>query len=263
MENKLEKQVSLDVLLPADLPLPGQRIAMAANVLSHLSDKYFSSFFLQDCLAKGDREKFASAGFEKISSQQELETEAKSMNLDIQLIESCRNPQSIHSQSLFADILIMSFLAEGNNLLDFFITDKFLDRVGCPILFSFGNFHIPEEIIFLFDFEPSSLTALKSFASIFGDRLHAVKVTIVTASPEDENAIFFEKCLIKYAQKIFTDIGVIPVGAFQAEENLMTLVSKAPNPWLIMGKMTLPFLDHHRTLLKKNPFSIYSFNLNQ
>ena len=259
MESKIEKGVQLDVLLPADLPLPGQRLTMAADVLSHLDNKYFFSFFLQDCIAKVDREKLTS-GLVKMSAQKKLETEAESMNLEIQLIESCRNPQAIHSHSLLADILIMSFMSEDNSLLDFFIADKFLDRVACPVLLSFGNFHIPEEIVFLFDFDPTSLTALKSFVSIFGDRLNAAKVTIVTTSPVDENAIFFEKCLIKYAQRRFADIGVVPVGAFQLEENLIALMSKADSPWLIMGKMALPFLDHHRSLLKNGAFSIYSFN---
>ncbi len=260
MENKLSKEVYLDILLPADLPLPGQRITMAANVLSHLANKQFSSFFLQDSLIKGDREKFIGAEFEKERVMQEMETGAKAMDLEIKSIESSRNPQVMYNQSLFADMLIMSFLADENNLLEFFISDKFLDRIGCPVLFSFGTFNIPEEIFFLFDFELSCLTAFKSFVSFFGDRLSAAKVTIVTTSPVDENAIFFEKCLIKYAQRRFADIGVVPVGYFQLEENLMSLVSKVHNPWLIMGKIALPFLDHHRILLKKSPFSIYSCN---
>ena len=252
--------VHLDVLLPADLPLPGQRITLAANVLSHLNLKQFSSFFLYDSLAKADREKLPAPCLEKADALQEMEAGAKSLNLEIRQLEPSRNPQLLHHQSLFADILFMSFLTADDHLPGYLISSKFLDRVGCPVLFSFGNSGIPREVFLYFDFEPSCLVAFKSFASIFGERLQEAKVTIATTSPPDENAIYMEKCLIQYAQRKFKDVGIIPAGSLQIEENLISWTSQVHNPWLIVGKMGLPFIDHHRIALTKNPFSVYSCN---
>ncbi|MEQ8302417.1 MAG: hypothetical protein RIB47_03415 [Cyclobacteriaceae bacterium] len=246
--------MNCNILLPADLPLPSQRILGAAKALSHLEHKSFSAFFLQDYFGKGEKSK--SDYLAKIDVQVALQQEAKILSIDFEFLNYYRNHLSLNYQSSFADLLVLS----GSQISEEPFPEKFLELIECPTLLYFDSFTIPDEIVFLFDQDKASLAALKSFISLFGDLAKGKRITIITVSPGDDEDINYEKCLVNYVQKEFDDVGIVPMQRYDLEEEVLKMLSKLEAPLLIAGKPAIALIENKMSRLAKYGISVYYSN---
>ena len=129
-----------------------------------------------------------------------------------------------------------------------------------PTLLYFDSFTIPDEIVFLFDQDKASLAALKSFISLFGELAKEKRITIITVSPDDDEDINYEKCLVSYVQKEFDDVGIVPMQRYNLEEEVLKMLSKLETPLLIAGKPAIGLIENKMSRLAQYGISVYYSN---
>lgn len=248
------------ILFPVDFQPTSVHLADYARFFAHL-DKSFTGFFLKD-FVKQQKGKPVSEG-DKSSLQTSLEEEAKHLNLDVNFIKSQPNGNTLLNQSKFADLVLINPVTKDNvNKLTQSFPDHFFEEIGCPIFISEGLLDPYEEILVLFDYDQSGLAALKSFLSFFGKISRKKKVTILTVSPDDAPEIHLEKYLVSYLQKIFDDVGIVPMSNRDLSGQLINFASKLSKPVLIMGRAALNLLkdnelaskvaNHHMSIFYSN-----------
>jgi hypothetical protein len=243
-------------LLPVDFSANDFRMEDHAKTFKHLGEKHFSAFFICDYIHK----KIDPVKYDRSALQRKAETSAKKLKVDLKFIPCPGSLPSLWYQSRFADLLILSPLtgdsaASVRALYD----EKFFDDFGCPVFLSGNAPADDEDIVFLFDNDPSGLTALKSYLGLFGGVSANKKLTIINISSVEGPGIYFEESLIHYLQRIFTNVGILPMNKADIERNLIEFAAKATRPLLIMGKSARSLLDHASThgSLTMNNISIY------
>lgn len=97
-------------------------------------------------------------------------------------------------------------------------------------------------MIFLFDYDLSGLEAMKSFMYLFGNIASDKKLTVITVSPDDESGVSFEKSLIDYLQRSFTNVGILPMARAELSKKLVQFACRENRPILIMGRKALDLL---------------------
>ena len=249
------------ILLPVDFSAHGPRMEEVAKIFSHLADKRFSAFFLRDYGTQGSLHSPA-AEVEKLYMKLALQSEATSLNLELKFLNDQNGLLALANQSRFADLLLLDPLNEVGTISLGELPVDFFEKMHCPLLLANDMTHEYEEIIFLFDYDLKGLAALKSFHALFGEVSHRKKFTLVTVCPDDEPGIFFEKSLVSYLQGVFENVGIHPMSRINLTENLVSFVSTAKKPLLIMGQSALALLEN-KTLadrLMKNETSVYYSN---
>lgn len=249
------------ILFPVDFQPSQIHLADYAKLFAHIDKKSFTGFFIRDFVKQAK----SKSGNEpdKATIQTSLEEEAKTLNLDMSFIKSQANTNSLVNQSKFADLALINPITHENisQLIKAF-PDHFFEEVGCPIFISEDLLNPYEEILVLFDYDQSGLAALKSFLSFFGKQSSHKKVTILTVSPDDAPEIHLEKYLVSYLQKIFNDVGIVPMSNRDLASALVSYASKFNKPVLIMGRAALHLLndstlavkmaDHHMSVFYSN-----------
>jgi hypothetical protein len=255
--------VKKNILFPVDLQPSRYHLSDYARLLSHVDRKSFSAFFLKDFVKPSKSKTAGSSDQDKLSVQNTLQEEAKSLEVEISFINSQPNANSLLIQSKFADLAVISPITHENicQLIKSF-PDHFFEEVGCPILLSEDIIKPYEEILVLFDYDQSGLAALKSFISMFGKVSGDKKVTIITVSPDDAPEIHLEKYLVSYLQKIFHDVGIVPFSRQNLTDQLVSFASKLNKPLLVMGRAAVSLLkdnqlakkvvDHHMSIFYSN-----------
>ena len=250
------------ILFPVDLKPSSVHLSDYVNLLSHVEKKMFSAFFVKDFVKPSKK---GSAGFEedKTAVQNSLQEEAKKLDMDINFISGQSNASGLMNQSKFADLAIICPITHDNigKLIQSF-PEHFFEDIGCPILLSEDLLQSYEEILLLFDYDQSSLAALKSFLSMFGKISGNKKVTIITVSPDNAPEIHLEKYLVSYLQKIFKDVGIVPFSNKNLADQLVAYAEKLNKPLLVMGRAGVNLLkdnhlatklaDHHMSLFYSN-----------
>lgn len=250
------------ILFPVDFQPSQIHLAEYAKLFAHIDNKSFTGFFLRD-FVKSAKSKSVCNESDKSAIQTSLEDEAKSLNLDMSFVKSQTNSNSLVNESKFSDLALINPITHENigQLIKTF-PDHFFEEVGCPIFISEDLLHPYEEILVLFDYDQSGLAALKSFLSFFGGQSSNKKVTILTVSPDGAPEIHLEKYLVSYLQKIFSDVGIVPMSNRDLASQLVTYASKFNKPVLIMGRAALHLLndsdlatkmaDHHMSIFYSN-----------
>ncbi len=200
---------------------------------------------------------------DKTALQNSLQDEAKTLDIDINFINSPSNSSGLMNQSKFADLTVISPITHDNmgQLIQSF-PDHFFEEMGCPIFLTEDLAHSYEEILVLFDYDQSGLAALKSFLAMFGNVSHNKKVTIITVSPDDAPEIHLEKYLVSYLQKVFDDVGIVPFSNKSIIDQLVAYAEKINKPLLVMGRAAINLLknnllatklaDHHMSIFYSN-----------
>lgn len=250
------------ILFPVDFQPSQVHLADYVKLFAHIDKMSFTGFFLRD-FVKQTKSKSGNNEPDKAAIQSSLEDEAKTLNLDMSFIKSQANSNSLVNQSKFADLALINPITHENigQLVKTF-PDHFFEEVGCPIFISEDLLHPYEEILVLFDYDQSGLAALKSFLSFFGKQSSNKKVTILTVSPDDAPEIHLEKYLVSYLQKMFSDVGIVPMSNRDLASQLVSYASKFNKPVLIMGRAALHLLndsdlatkmaDHHMSIFYSN-----------
>ncbi|NJN41339.1 MAG: hypothetical protein HC811_02955 [Flammeovirgaceae bacterium] len=241
-----------EILVPVDSTPGGIQISDYSDTFSHLKTKRFSGFFLRDFFSKSEKSKIDPViEVERIELEGELEAEAQHINLPFKLLDYQSNLQSLVYQSRFADVMVVgSFSPEMAAYFDRLFPEKLLSSIHCPLYLISKSTNDFQEIVFVFDCSVSSLAALKSFISMFGDKYYNTRITIVTVCPEQEAGVYFEKHLIDYVQNLFEDVGILPMSNKNLIENLINYGSKSTKPLLIMGQSALELIES-KTFLKR------------
>ncbi len=222
-----------NVLLPVDFSAKEFRLDDYVNAFSHLPLKHFSAFFIIDYL----RLKSDVIRVDRSDVQKKTELAARKLNVDVKFIPCPGSLPSLWYQSRFADLITLKLQSHDSpHMLRLLHAEKFFDDFGCPALLQASAPQDQEEIIFLFDHDPSGLGALKSFLGLFGEMLKGRKFTVVSLSTGEGPGIYFEKSLIHYLQQIFNNVGILPISKADIEKNLMDFAARARKPFLIMGK---------------------------
>ncbi len=251
------------ILFPVDLQPTKYHLSDYENLLSHVDSKRFSAFFLKDFTKSAKGKTTVINEQDKSALQNSLQDEAKKLDLDINFINSQSNSSGLMNQSKFADLAIISPITHDNmsQLIQSF-PDHFFEEMGCPIFLTDDLVHSYEEILVLFDYDQSGLTALKSFLTMFGKVSSKKKVTIVTVSPDDAPEIHLEKYLVSYLQKVFGDVGIVPFSNKNLADQLVSYAEKLNKPLLVMGRVALNLLKNNElgTKLADNHMSIFYSN---
>lgn len=251
------------ILFPVDFQPAHVHLADYAQLFSHVDNKSFTGFFLKDFVKHPKNKPITNLETGKADLQSYLEVEAKSLNLDISFIKSQANGNSLLNQSKFADLALINPITHDNirYLIESF-PEHFFEEVGCPIFLSEDLLDPYDEILVLFDYDQSGLAALKSFLTFFGKQSANKKVTILTVSPDDAPEIHLEKYLVSYLQKIFTDVGIVPMSNRDLDNQLVSYAEKLKKPVLVMGRAAVHLLnnselagkvaDHHMSIFYSN-----------
>lgn len=251
------------ILFPVDFQSSPIHLVDYARFFSHV-DKSFTGFFLKDFVKQQKGKGPGTNDGDKSVIQASLEEEAKSLNLDINFIKSQPNGNTLLNQSKFADLVLINPITNDNvNKLAQSFPDHFFEEIGCPIFLSEDLLDPYHEILLLFDYDQSGLAALKSFLSFFGKISNTKKVTILTVSPDDAPEIHLEKYLVSYLQKIFADVGIVPMSNRDLSGQLVNFASKLNKPVLIMGRAALNLLKDSQlaTQLASHHMSIFYSNV--
>ncbi len=204
-----------------------------ADTFAHLPTKHFSAFFIHDYL----RLKSEAVKFDRSDVQKKAESAARKLKIELKFIPCPGSLPSLWYQSRFADLMMINVQSDDSaHMLRSLNDEKFFDDFACPVLLHGGAAQDEEEIIFLFDHEPSGLGALKSFLSVFGEISKSRKFTVISLNASEGPGIYFEKSLILYLQQIFNDVGLLPMNKADIENSLMSFAARAKRPCLIMGK---------------------------
>ncbi|MBY0434717.1 MAG: hypothetical protein K2U26_11460 [Cyclobacteriaceae bacterium] len=243
-----------NILLPVDVPpLADFPLEDYVQALTHLEPKQFSAFFLHDYV----HTKEAPSAHEHQGVEEQLLSKAKRLDVDMKFLSCPGSNLSLKYQSRFADLMMISPVVDENvpELQDL-LAEDLLGDMGCPLFLSGdprGNY---EEIIFLFDHNPAGPATLKSFFNLFGQVSSKKKVTIMMPTGPD---YFFEAPLVRYAQSIFDNVGLLPVNTLSLEKGLVSFAAKADRPLLIMGHSARKAIDKKALIemLASNKLSMF------
>jgi hypothetical protein len=255
--------VKKHILFPVDFQPTLIHLADYAHLFSNVDNKSFSGFFLKDFVKHPKNKVVSTSDADKSALQSNLEKEAKALNMEMSFIRSQANGNSLLNQSRFADLALITPITHDNigQLIESFPEDFFAE-VGCPIFLSDDLLHPYEEILVLFDYDQSGLAALKSFLSFFGKESSNKKVTILTVSPDDAPEIHLEKYLVSYLQKIFSNVGIVPMSSNDLANQLVNYAAKLNKPVLVMGRAALNLLNNNELAIQvaDHHMSIYYSN---
>lgn len=229
------------------------------NAFGHLPMQHYSAFFISDYV----RLKSEAVKVERPDVQKKAESAAKKHKVDLKFIPCPGSLPSLWYQSRFADLMVLPLQApDSAHMLNVLQAEKFFDEFACPVMLQGCLPKDQDEIIYLFDHDPSCLGALKSFLSLFGEILKEKKLTVVSLNSGEGPGIYFEKSLIHYLQQIFTNVGILPMSRVDIEKNLISFATRAKKPFLIMGKSARHlFQDESNTgLMARNEMSLYYSN---
>lgn len=247
------------ILLPVDYSAKDFRAQDYAKIVSHLESKHFAAFFISDYL----RIKSDASRLGRSDVYRSVESAAKKLKLDLKFITCPGSLPSLWYQSRFADLMILDLLTLDNaRALNRLHAEKFFDDFGCPILLSGSLPEDQEDIIFLFDHDPSSLVALKSFLALFGEISKNKKLTVITINSSDGPGVYFEESLIHHLQQIFKNVGILPMQKTDIVSHLISFAAKATKPILIMGNLAQGLFNQESSAeaLVMNKVSVYYSN---
>jgi hypothetical protein len=219
-----------NILLPVDLSAKGFRLEDYVKTFSHLPSKHFSAFFITDYV----RIRSDAVKTDRGDTQKKTELLARKLGVDLKFIACPGSLPSLWYQSRFADLLTLNL--QDAHMLNTLYAEKFFDDFACPILLQEGLPEEQEEIIFLFDHDPTSLGSLKSFLALFGGISKEKKLTVISLNAHEGPGIYFEKSLIEYLQQIFDNVGLLPMAKNDIAKNVLSFASRARKPLVIMGK---------------------------
>ncbi len=249
-----------NILFPVDFSSHGFSIDDYARAFSHLQGKQFSAFFLSDFM----KEKNGHEENHRQERQKSLREAATSVKVDLKFIACPGSVLSLRYQSRFADLLVLSPLTgESQQMLTTLLDENIFDDFGCPVLVSANLADPYDEIIFLFDHDPTGLTALKSFHNLFSQISKNKKVTVITVNQDDMPEVFFEESLVHYLRGTFGNVGILPMNKGDMGKNLVTYAARSEHPLLIMGRSAQSLFEDKallRALEQKKISVYYSYN---
>jgi hypothetical protein len=248
-----------NILLPVDFSAKEFRLEDCVNAFSHLPAKHFSTFFIGDYV----RLKSDMAKVDRSDVQKRAESMSRKLKVDLKFIPCPGSLPSLWYQSRFADLMVLNLQVPDSSLmLSLLYAEKFFDDFACPVMLQGSLPKDQDEIIFLFDHDPSGLGALKSYLALFGEVSKDKKLTVVSLNSSEGPGIYFEKSLIQYLQQIFTNVGVLPMSKPDIEKNVISFASRASNPLIIIGKTAghLFGQESNAQALTTHPMSLYYSN---
>lgn len=229
------------------------------NAFSHFPMTHYSAFFISDYV----RLKSEAVKPERMDVQKRAESAARKHKIDLKFIACPGSLPSLWYQSRFADLMVLPLQApDSAHMLNVLHAEKFFDDFACPVMLQGCLPQDQDEVIFLFDHDPSGLGALKSFLALFGEILKGKKFTVISLNSSEGPGIYFEKSLILYLQQVFTNVGILPMSKVDIEANLMPYAMHAKKPFLVMGKIARHLFQEESNgrALAKNDMSLYYSN---
>jgi hypothetical protein len=220
-----------NILIPVDFQGDHFALSQVDHLFAHVLGKRFTGFFLSDFVQPIK----AATGGERLEWQHEIGAQARSANVDFQFMLPVADGFAVVHQSRFADLAVLGPINGSARRWPLVSLVDFFNRLACPVMLLHETEHPFQDIVVYLDYDVTSLTALKTFLAFFGNKTAGKNLTILAASPEDEPAIFFEKCLVAYLQKEFRNVGVVPVNDKNRELQLLDFAAKANSPLIITG----------------------------
>jgi hypothetical protein len=245
MKSKNSNLITLTkhIFFPADFNLPSPELRGYQRLFSHLDQKSFCAFFLNDFM--GTEASRSLWQGDKYTLQEAIQASAKSLTIDISFFNpDTRIPKALVHQSRFSDLLVISPLdAEAMQKLPGAFPDKFFEQSGCSVLLCPELEMGFEEVLVLFDYDLSCVNALKSFLNVFGRMASHKRITLLTVTPGEGTEIALEKYFVNFLQRTFSNVGITPIRRAGLMDLVFAQVKQAKRPpVLITGRHGLSIL---------------------
>jgi nucleotide-binding universal stress UspA family protein len=141
-------------------------------------------------------------------------------------------------QTTYSDLLILSyqiFFNHATNKPDTSILYQVLKGSRCPVLIIPDGMQCVKNIIFTYDGKESSVFAIRAFSSLFARATRNKEVTILTITPNAEEEIKNERCLLDLVKQHYNNVGLQLLNGSSISGEILNFAHSVENPLVIMG----------------------------
>ncbi len=168
-----------------------------------------------------------------------FEKEARKAGLNYQIHNDFKiTAYELVRQTTYADLLVLSYQIFYNHLTqkpDTSILYQVLKGSRCPVLIIPDGMHSVKNIIFTYDGKESSVFAIRAFSSLFSRSAGNKEVTILTVTPNAEEEIKNERCLLNLIKQHFKNVGLQLLSGTRISEEILNFANGVEDPLVIMG----------------------------
>lgn len=141
-------------------------------------------------------------------------------------------------QTTYADLLILSYQIFFNHVThkpDTSILYQVLKGSRCPVLIIPDGMHAVKNILFTYDSRESSVFAIRAFSGLFAHSTRDKEVTILTVTPNAEEEIKNEGCLLNLVKQHFNNVGVQLLAGTKISDEILNFAQGVEDPLVVMG----------------------------
>ena len=141
-------------------------------------------------------------------------------------------------QTTYADLLILSYQIFFNHIThkpDTSLLYQVLKGSRCPVLIIPDGMQAVKNIIFTYDGKESSVFAIRAFSSLFAQNINNKEVTILTVTPNAEEEIKNEGCLLNLIKQHFNNVGLQLLTGSNISGEILNFAGNVEDPLVIMG----------------------------
>ncbi len=141
-------------------------------------------------------------------------------------------------QTTYADLLILSYQIFYNHLTnkpDTSLLYQILKGSRCPVLIIPDDMQPVKNIIFTYDGKESSVFAIRAFSGLFSSAARNKEVTILTITPNAEEEIKNEGCLLNLIKQHFNNVGLQLLSGTRISDEILNFANGVKEPLVIMG----------------------------
>jgi nucleotide-binding universal stress UspA family protein len=145
--------------------------------------------------------------------------------------------QELLHESKYSDIILI----QGDETLAHFNEDAptdfisdLLQKTYCPVIVVPASFKHPEQVVLLYDGDPSSIFAIKQFAYLFPSSFFKVEVVVVKKNKHD-NVVPDSKLLKEWLKLYFPHATYSVLTGNPATEIVNFLKNQVQNPLVVLG----------------------------
>ena len=141
-------------------------------------------------------------------------------------------------QTTYADMLILSYQIFFDHIThkpDASLLYQVLKGSRCPVLIIPDGMQAVKNIIFTYDGKESSVFAIRAFCGLFSHSVKNREVTILTVTPNAEEEIKNEGCLLNLVKQHFNNVGVQLLAGTRISEEILNFAQGVVDPLVIMG----------------------------
>ncbi len=141
-------------------------------------------------------------------------------------------------QTTYADLLVLSYEIFFNHVThkpDTSLLYQVLKGSRCPVLIIPEGMHSVKNIIFTYDGKESSVFAIRAFNGLFANSCRDKEVTVLTVTPNAEEEIKNEGCLLNLVKQHFNNVGLQLLTGTKISDEILNFAQGVEEPLVIMG----------------------------